>query len=350
MVEPDDFGLTPIQTLAHVADPTRTARHARVWKAWGGAVEAAAARLGHAQERDPSDATADVCFESVRHTRIGCRLMLPTGRAAAGIVVLHGYSGVPTLAEQAARWEPLRARGAGVLLVRVRGFAGSRLDAGDWESHPGGWITRGLESAGEEAADWSFALAAADVVAGVRALRRHLAAGTGVGPPVYIAGESFGAALAVVAAAYLSDRDEIARLALGLPSMGDWAWRLTHPRARGSGAWAQVMRFLSDHADRQEQALTRLRTFDAAIHARQVRCPVLCKLAVRDDVVPAPAAAAVFNAMAGDPGRKWRYVTAYGHFDGGIADTRRHAAFERLVQEFLDPTREPGEMTLAGAG
>jgi len=42
-------------------------------------------------------------------------------------------------------------------------------------------------------------------------------------------------------------------------------------------------------------------------------------------VVPAPTAAAVFNALAGDPGRKWRFTVRYGHHDGGVADMRRHA-------------------------
>jgi cephalosporin-C deacetylase-like acetyl esterase len=104
-----------------------------------------------------------------------------------------------------------------------------------------------------------------------------------------------------------------------------------------------VRRFIDDHADRRAGVYELLRLHDAAIHARRVRCPALCKLALRDEVVPAPAAASVFNALGTDPGRKWRHVTRYGHFDGGIADGRRHAAFERLVVEFLDPGREPDE-------
>jgi len=64
-------------------------------------------------------------------------------------------------------------------------------------------------------------------------------------------------------------------------------------------------------------------------------------------MVPAPAAASVFNALATDPARKWRHVVKYGHFDGGIADMRRHAAFEKLVVEFLDPAKEPEETMTA---
>jgi hypothetical protein len=62
---------------------------------------------------------------------------------------------------------------------------------------------------------------------------------------------------------------------------------------------------------------------------------------MRDDVVPAPAAAAVFNALGSDPGCKWRFVVKRGHADGGIADARRHALFDRLVREFLGPDEDP---------
>ncbi len=351
MTEPDDFGLSPIETLAHVGDPTRSPRHARVWKAWSAAVAAARGRLEPSKDLDPSDPTADVRFTGVRHARIGGRLLAAKGRARAGIVVLHGYSTVGRLAKQGARWEGLRGRGAAVLLVRVRGYPGSRLDVNDWGAPGAGWITRGLEVPSSEAGmgcEWSFAYGVADAVVAARALRTLLAERARAGggePPIFLAGESFGAALAVVAASHLSERDEIARLAIGLPSMGDWAWRLAHTRARGGGrgAGAEITRFLADHSGRTEEIVQSLRVFDAAIHARDVRCPVLCKLAIRDDVVPAPAAAAVFNALAGDPGRKSRFVTRYGHFDGGVADVRRHATFDRLVEEFLDPGREPEE-------
>lgn len=348
MVEPDDFGLTPIQTLAHVGDPSRSPRHAPVWKAWTTAVQAQHPRLVPAAEADPGDPSADMQFTSVRHCRIGCRLVSPPAPPRAGVVVLHGYANVPPLAEQDARWRPLTGRGVAVLLVRVRGYAGSRLDCGDWTAEPGGYITHGLAvppADGGIGCEWSFAYAAADAALAVRALRRLLGGREEPGPgspPVSLCGESFGGALAVVAASHLGERDELARLVLGLPSMSDWPWRFSHARPGGIGAGAQVARFLADHAGESGDAAAVLRVFDAAIHARRVRCPVLCKLALRDDVVPAPAAAAVFNALASDPGRKHRFVTRYGHFDGGIADLRRHAEFERLIDEFLDPDRDPG--------
>jgi cephalosporin-C deacetylase-like acetyl esterase len=75
--------------------------------------------------------------------------------------------------------------------------------------------------------------------------------------------------------------------------------------------------------------------FDAAHHAAGVTIPVLCKLAERDDVVPAPSAAAVFHGLASP--RKWSFVVPYGHFDGGLAAARRHVTFERLLARFLEP-------------
>jgi cephalosporin-C deacetylase-like acetyl esterase len=88
--------------------------------------------------------------------------------------------------------------------------------------------------------------------------------------------------------------------------------------------------------------------YDAVFHARGVGCPTLCKLAGRDDIVPAPAAAAVFNAIATD--RKWRYQTACGHFDGGLADTRRHKNFTQFNIRFLDPALEPEAVMSAVTG
>jgi hypothetical protein len=58
-------------------------------------------------------------------------------------------------------------------------------------------------------------------------------------------------------------------------------------------------------------------------------------------VVPAPSAAAVFNALGTPRALKWRYVVRYGHFEGGIRDARAHARFERLAERFLDPAVEP---------
>ncbi|HRJ50853.1 MAG TPA: hypothetical protein PKU91_09975, partial [Phycisphaerales bacterium] len=89
---------------------------------------------------------------------------------------------------------------------------------------------------------------------------------------------------------------------------------------------------------------------DAVVHAAEVRAPTLCKLAERDDVVPAPSAAAVYNAIGTDPVAKWRFVTPYGHFDGGIRNARRHAIFDKVVELFLDPSRSVAESAAAFEG
>ena len=52
----------------------------------------------------------------------------------------------------------------------------------------------------------------------------------------------------------------------------------------------------------------------------------------------------MFNALGSSPGAKWRYVTRFGHFDGGLGDLRRHAAFDRLAAEFLDPAVDPADL------
>lgn len=360
MTEPDDFGLSAVETLARVGDPARSPRHVAFWKAWTAAVMAERPRLslrGMASE-DPSDLSATHEFLSCRHVRIGCTLVEPAkGKAAAGLVVLHGYEDVPHLAEEAQAWKETADRGLAVLIVRVRGYPGSQADVPRLVEHAaapegggGLWITHGLEVPLSESgfgADWSFSFAAADVVNACRALRAH------VGGPVFLHGESMGAALAVVAASALSDRDEVARMTLGLPSMGDWPWRLSLPedRFRGcaGGAGGIIRRLVADHPALAPEIGATLRVMDTVVHARRVACPVMCKLALRDDVVPAPAAAAVFNALGTPPGLKWRYVTRYGHFDGGIADARRHAAFERMAPEFLDPSVDPLSRDWEGA-
>lgn len=352
MTEPDDFGLTPIQTIASVGDPTRSVRHAAFWKTWSSAVFARSPRLVPREDRDsdPSDPGATHEFESFRGVRIGCRIVRPAGRPTAGLVALHGYSGVPTLEQSAQDWSPLTERGVAVLIVRIRGYPGSRADVPHLVEHAqapdgggGRWITHGLEIPASEhgcGTEWSFGLAASDVVNACRALRAYL--GFSRRAPVFMHGESLGAALAIIAAGQLHDADAISRLAIGLPSMGDWPWRLSRPTGeRGPGAGSLIREFVTDHRALEGGIVTTLRIFDAALHARQVLCPTLCKLAFSDDVVPAPTAATVFNNLGTSPGLKWRFVTRYGHFDGGIADTRRHALFDRLCMQFLDPAVDP---------
>lgn len=353
MTEPDDFGLSPIQTLSRVGDPTRSTRHVAFWKAWSAAVLAESPRLslrGMTGE-DPSDLSATHEFISIRHTRVGCTLLEPSrGKARAGVVVTHGYQNVPTLAQSGADWKPLTERGVAVLIIRVRGYPGSQVDAPRLVDHAmagegggGLWITHGLEVPISDrglGCEWSFAYAAADTVNACRALRAHLG-----GAPISLHGESLGAALAIVAASYLGERDEIGRMVIGLPSMGDWPWRLSLPAERAAGGEGGVggliRRFMADYPELESEIGATLRVMDALVHARRVSCPVLCKLALRDDIVPAPTAAAVFNTLGTPPGLKCRFITRFGHYDGGIGDARRHALFERLVPDFLDPGIDP---------
>jgi cephalosporin-C deacetylase-like acetyl esterase len=358
MTEPDDFGLSPLQTLAHVADQTRSPKHGAFWKTWAAAVWASQPRLLARREDDPSDPSATHEFESIRSVRIGCRLLWPDAPAhplRAGLVVLHGYSNIPHLAEQAEGFAELRERGIATLLIRVRGYAGSQLDtpdlvrycgAGGGGGGGGAWITYGLHEPISErglGCAWSFSCAVADTVNACRALRRELAGKhrDGGALPIAICGESFGGALAILAASQLAEMDEPGRLAIGLPSMGGWRWRMSLPERSALGAGGIIRRFIADHPRHEAEVLDLLLCHDAAIHAGRVRCPVLCKLACMDDVVPAPSAAAAFNNLATPPGLKHRFVARYGHFDGGIADMRRHAMFERLVREFVDPDTDP---------
>jgi hypothetical protein len=135
------------------------------------------------------------------------------------------------------------------------------------------------------------------------------------------------------------------RLAIGLPTFGDWSWRLADPARMAVGSGSQVLAMLRSLGSQaaEREAVQSLRVCDAAVHALRVRCPVLCKLALRDEVVPAPSASAVFNALGTDPGLKWRFVVPEGHADGGLAGARRHALFERCAEDFLDPALEPAE-------
>ena len=136
----------------------------------------------------------------------------------------------------------------------------------------------------------------------------------------------------------------IDRVALGLPSLGDWHWRLTH---RASGSGGDIVKILTHHAARRDELVDRVRLCDAVVHATKVRRPTLCKLAMKDDIVPAPTAAAIFNSIDADPARKWRFLVPYGHIDGGISNARRHALFERCLVDYFEPGKRPIELMQA---
>lgn len=368
---PSDFGLSPLRTLSRVADPLPHPEFSVFWQLWKKRLQdprpelvARAAGGAGAAAVDPSDESATHGFVSLGGVRIGARLLLPPAGVPvrAGLVTTHGYAAAGLLAERDALFTPVRALGVAVLCVRVRGYAGSRLDVGDLTSGGGegmGWITRGLDAAGESAEatlSWVWPQAVADVYNACRALRWHLegmaaggAAWGGEAPGVYLHGESFGGGLAVAAAAMLTGRERertgVSRLVISLPTMGDWPWRLSNPA--GSGMGAQVAALLRERPAQAERIVARLRVCDSVPLAMKIRCPVLCKLALRDEVVPAPSAAAVFNALGVDPGHKWRFVVPVGHAEAGLANARRHAEFDRCATDFLDPATDPERRMLA---
>lgn len=360
MIEPSDYGLSVEETLARVGDPTRARDHKVFWTQWWQAITSARPLLTERREPDPTDPTASHEFASLRHVRIGCRLLRPEGALEAIVVVAHGYEDVPTLADHVESLRFLATNGLGVLAVRVRGYPGSRLDTP--QLPVGGrsgseWITNGLDASGEGPAaieSWVVPQAVGDLVNACRAARNLLIEEVGPEAHVALMGESLGATLSVIAAAQLNGRlphdPVVERLVFGLPTLSDWAWRLTQ-QAPSTGTGAEIHRLLTGTTEADRQIMVEhLRVADPVLHAPHVRCPVLCKLAERDDVAPAPAAAAVFNALGSDTGRKWRFLVPYGHFDGGIANARRHALFQRCAADFLTPGARPRESMARWSG
>lgn len=332
MQQPEDFGLSSVQTLARVGNTAPEATHPAFWTHWTRAVRGIDPEFSE-REPGPTPDTTLMTWRSLGGVWINGLLLRPA-MPRAGVVVLHGYTAPPPMADDAPRWIRLAQAGAAVLLVRVRGYPESSRDTGDLTSSPFGYITHGLDGPLEtpdEIMRWVIPGAIADVVQAVRGLRAHL----GGNAPIFLRGESFGGGLGVLAAAVADDWAPVRRLAIGLPSLGDWGWRI---RRRGlDGAGRHVAEFLRQQGARAGDVARTLRLADAVVHAPNVRYPVLCKLACRDDVVPAPSAAAVFNALGTSRAEKWRFPVRYGHFDGGLRDAREHARFERLAERFLDP-------------
>ncbi|MCC5787081.1 MAG: acetylxylan esterase [Phycisphaerales bacterium] len=344
MVEPEDYGFSHLGTLSHVGTVTPSVQHSAFWRHWQERVAAEAPELVRVGSygADPSDSAAEFLFESLG-VRIGCRLVLPPEGTPvrAGLVTSHGYGGGNFLERADGAWASVVERGVAVLEIRVRGFPGSMRDTGAWFETEEGWIAQGLpigEAGFGELMGWSYVGAVADLVNAMRVMRVWLDE-QGEGLPLYLHGESFGGGLAVTATHVGARFVRPERLVIALPSMGDWVWRVDRPVSGGIGL--EVSRLLVRAGRHYEETLANIRLADTVVHARRVRLPVLAKLALLDDVVPAPSAAAVYNALDTDPGAKWRFVTRYGHYDGGIADARRHALFARIVPDFLDPRTEP---------
>ncbi len=358
MIEPADFGLSDVRTFAHIGDPVPGPEHSVFWKHWFARLVEHAPVLRRRSIPDPSDPSATHELISHAGIRIGCALVLPAGGRPVGasLVAVHGYAVREPLKAAAAHWQRVADRGVAVLLIRLRGYRGSQIGIGDQtglDEHGAGWIGRGLLS--ESGEDWIVPHAVADVCNACRVMRNallHRDTDTHIPvvraqnvPGVYLHGVSLGGGLAAIGAAQLIGRLSgdpiIDRLSLAAPSLGDWRWRLAHGTR---GMTGEINRLLAAGGQKRRDGLIdRLRLCDAVVHGRRVRAPTLGMLARRDEVVPAPSASAVFNAIDADPGRKWRFVVPYGHCEGGIANARRHALFERVLTDFFDPARTPIE-------
>lgn len=355
MIEPDDYGLKDVQTFAHIGDPSPAPDHSRFWRKWYERLVDDSPVLCARTAIDESDPSATHEFISMGGVRIGCALVLPKNGqpVRASLVTVHGYKHADALENSPRRWQAIADTGVAVLVIRLRGYPGSQIGIGDMttpDQHGAGWIGRGF--AGEHHADWILPNAIADVCNACRVMRNALLhRDTDVPivvdsaidhPGVYLTGKSLGGGLVTIAAGQLigklSGESIIDRLAIALPSLGAWNWRLAH---RQSGTTLDIQKILTHHNDRSSELTDRLRLCDAGVHGRKVRVPTLGMLARKDDVAPAPTAAAVFNSIDADPGRKWRFVVPYGHFEGGIANARRHALFERAMVDFFDPARAP---------
>ncbi|MCA9303453.1 MAG: acetylxylan esterase [Phycisphaerales bacterium] len=354
MTEPDDFGMSAVRTMAHVCDPVKSSDHSGFWKRWYERLVLGSPVLRERTTHDPSDPSATHDFESIGGVRIGCSLVIPHdgARVRGALVTTHGYTNPPTLGSAAHRWRSLADNGVAVLELRLRGYPGSQLGIGDQtlpDESGAGWIGRGFAAA--DASEWILPHAIADVCNGVRIMRNILLRRGGVrleidpeltSAGVWMHGESLGGGIATIASALLMGRlpgeTIIDRLAIALPSLGDWRWRL-HQEC--TGTTLDIRRVIGAHADRAAELVDRVRLCDSAVHAAHVRIPTLAMLATRDSVVPAPAAAAVYNAIDSGPGRKWRFVVPCGHCEGGIHNSRRHALFGRALVDFFDPQHRP---------
>lgn len=357
MIEPDDFGYSDVQTFAHIGDPAPSPDHSSFWKHWFSRLVEQSPTLCKRTVSDDSDPTATHEFISAGGVRIGCMLVLPKNNKPvhASLVTVHGYVDPGSLADAAKRWQAIADTGVAVLIMRLRGFPGSQIGIGDQttlDELGAGWIGRGF--AGEKHEDWIVPDAVADVCNACRVMRNTLLGFDGHDsfladeqldhPGVFLHGKSLGGGLVTIAAAQLigklSGESIIDRLAIALPSLGAWKWRLTHQH---SGTTEHLGKIITHHQDRCDELVDRLRLCDAVVHGRKVRVPTLGMLAHKDDVAPAPSASAVFNSIDADPGRKWRFAVPFGHFEGGLNNARRHALFERTLHDFLDPRQLPIE-------
>ncbi len=354
---PTDFGLDAVRTYSHVGDPTPGPEHSVFWNAWFERLRHESPVLRKRTEVDESDPSATHEFISTHGVRIGCRLVTPPEGTAvrASLVRVHGYSVPKSLEHEERSLHEICARGVAVLSIRLRGYPGSRRDTNgnliDLDANDRSWVAQGFDS--YEHKDWVLTHALGDVCNAVRVMRNALLgrdakdldpwmAGEARRPDVFLHGRSLGGGLATIAAAQLSGRmlgrTIVDRLAIEVPSLGAWRWRLKNSGIGLSGEFASI---IEATPDRREELIDRLRLMDAVVHGRKVRIPTISMLAGRDEVAPAPSAAAVFNAIDADPGQKWRFCIPYGHRHGDTHNTRRVALFQQSLADFFDPSRCP---------
>jgi cephalosporin-C deacetylase-like acetyl esterase len=316
---PEDYGLSEAETLEHRVRGIRPVPFDAFWAEFREEIDALSTHW-----RGAIDAPVnDVVIQSARAVRIMARLTLPPTTPRGVVVTSHGSSVPANFPDEP---EPWTAAGLATIRVRVRGYPPSTLDIDDLRA---GWITHHIGSP----TTWIVRGAIADVVQAVRCARRFF----GSDCPIALHGESLGGGLAVMAAAELTRLGlPPQRMVLAHPSLGDWKWRAGR---YCNGMGGEVEEYLATLRADGLALIEQLRLFDAALHATDVTCPTLTKLATRDDVVPAPSAAAVHNAIGSS--EKRRFATRYGHFEGGLADARRHAAFDTAQIRFLDPQNSP---------
>lgn len=343
-----------VRTFAHIGDPVPASDHSPFWKHWFEDLIECTPVLTRRAYEDPSDPGATHEFVSSEGVVIGTRLVLPRdGRpVGASLVTVHGDMPPDPLEVNARRWQRVADRGVAVLLMRLRGYPGSRVSCGNLTEigeRGNTWITHGFDSESHE--DWILPKGVADVCNACRVMRNALLhRDTDLEirvddeiehPGVYLHGSSLGGGMAVISAAQLIGKlrgeSIVDRLAIAMPSLGDWATRFASP----SGTAAQLRAIVDADPDRREELMGRLKLCDAIVHGRRVRVPTLGMLARQDAVVPADCAAAVFNSIDADPGRKWRYLIDHGHTDGHAPTNRRIALFRRALCDFFDPRFAP---------
>lgn len=301
--------------------------YARAWAEWRDVLEDYPAEAPVAGAR----AMAGFGGESVP-----CKVDLPSGALRAVLVWAPDGDN---------QWRDVRVlveRGIGVVQIGLRGCNAGERPNRDWACDG---LGEGFDK-GQEAIVWRVVRAAGDVATAVQGAAK-------LGMPVFARGRSLGGGLMVLALAGLTGMtgmSRIDRLVLELPGLGDWKWRWAQAAKaslRGGragsmeGVGGGLLEYASRFPARRTELYNSLRLVDAALAAPKLHLATLCKLATSDPVVPAPAAAAVFNAIGADTGHKWRFVVPMGHSEGDMANARRHAEFEKCALDFLDPSQPP---------